>query len=62
MAKVILIARKTDGLILCENSEESSESTSLLSISQKSKEMLTKLSNKTGDYSLNVESQDYTIQ
>lgn len=62
MVKVIIIARKTDGLILCENSGDSVDNPSLMSISQKSKEMMTTLLNKSGDHSLNIDSQDYSIQ
>jgi hypothetical protein len=62
MAKVIIIARKTDGLILCENAEESLESSNLLFVSQKTRDLLTKIYNKTGNCSVIDDAQDYTIK
>ena len=62
MVKIILIARKTDGLILSENSDESSEDKTLFNITKKSKEMLTRFADKKGDCSMNLDSEDFSIQ
>lgn len=62
MVRIIIIARKTDGLIFCENSEESTENNKLKAITIKSKQLLTNMSMNNNDCSLNVDSEDYSIQ
>ena len=62
MVKIILIARKIDGMILSEYSEEASENENLFKLTRKTKEMLTKFSDKRGDCSLNIDSDEFMIQ
>ena len=62
MVKIIIIARKTDGLIFSENSEECAEDQNLQAVLRKSKEMLLKFKDRKGDCSLNIDSNNYMIQ
>lgn len=62
MVKVMMIMRKTDGLIFCENNEECSEDQNLNAVRAKCRDMHSKFRDKKGDYSLNIDSQKYMIQ
>lgn len=62
MVKIIILARKTDGLIFCENTDECVEDRNLQTLVKKTKEMLLKFKDKNGDCSLSIDSNDYMIQ
>ncbi len=59
MVKSVFIARKSDGMIFCEVSEESSSDKNLMSIRNKAIDFLKSLQSKEDLHSVNIGSQNF---
>lgn len=63
MVNVVFIARKTDGLIFCEISEDCAHDRNLNSLKNRAIDLLRAMQNSELEFStVNVESQNYLFQ
>jgi hypothetical protein len=62
MVKSVFIARKSDGLVFCELSDEISQDRNLMSIRNKAIEFLKNLQEKEGMHSVNIGSQNFMFR
>lgn len=62
MVKVVLIARKSDGLIFSEISEDSSNDKNLMMIRTRALEFLKTMNNKQDLGTVNIDSQNFVFQ